>query len=147
MDEKYIDASKILAQEAPLTEMLSQGVIRSHQGEPIETLYYTLPAFDPKKVSPVAGLGVCLIRFETDSTWALAKNRHHVDPWEIAAAFVRLGYFPPLQLIEQLSKSPNLTPSEAHEVIEIVLEVVTPRIQQLIDIRTNLTKIKQSLHW
>jgi len=147
MDTRYIDASKVQPLQAPLPDLLQKGLVKAYQGEPIETLYYPLPDFDPKDISPVAGLGVCLVRFEEKSTWALAKNRHHVNPWEFTAAFVRLGYFPPLQLIEQLDKSPTLTPVEANEVIEIVLEVISPRIQQLIDIRTNMMKIKQALHW
>ncbi|MBN2556883.1 MAG: hypothetical protein JXA97_13165 [Anaerolineales bacterium] len=147
MDETHIDASKIMASHAPLDQLIKLEKIRSFQGDPIGTAFYQLPDFNPKTISPIASLGVCLIQFQDDSSWALAQSRHDVDPWEITAAFVRLGYFPPLQLIDQLTKSPNLTAAEANEVIQIVLEVITPRIQNLIEIRTNLLKIKQALRW
>lgn len=125
---KLNDASREVPSIVDWTRLEASGLVRYYQGDPVRGDRYTLPSLNPKSIAPVAGLGVCLVRFLKEGTWSLAPAKQNVDPWCIAAAYVRLGYIPPLILADQFTATPDLTPLEAERVASAVREVT--RLQQ-----------------
>ncbi len=69
---------------------------------PMMDYYYGLPGFgtDPETASrTIADLPLCLVHFPELDTWGLALTGGGMDlSWEIAEAYLRLGYVPPFHL-------------------------------------------------
>lgn len=71
---------------------------------PIMDYYYGLPGFDlnPETASrAIVDLSVCLVHFPGPDAWGLALTGGGMDlSWEIAEAYLRLGYVPPFHFAE-----------------------------------------------
>lgn len=69
-------------------------------GGPMMNYCYPLPEFDmnpDEAAKKIAHLPVCLVHFEEDDEYALALTGGGMNlAWEICAAYVELGYLPPL---------------------------------------------------
>lgn len=141
------DASGEVRSIVDWSNLEDAGLVKFTQGEPVQDEKYDLPAFDEKRVTSVAGLGLCLVRMHEDQTWALAPAKHGINAWATAAAYVRLGYIPPLQLAEEFAGQPDLTPPEIERVVSAIREGIRSRRERLMSIERILSKSESYFRW
>lgn len=72
-------------------------------------------SFDESHAEKIADLPLCIVRFEDDESYALALTGGGMDlSWEIAEAFMRLGYLPPLAYCDLPNMAGMDTGDERH---------------------------------
>lgn len=144
-EKPLINASDIVPRTVDWWRLEREGKVSFHQGEPIAVDCYDLPQFDPRKVAPISGLDLCLVHLLENDTWAIALSREHVSAWAIAAAYVRLGYIPPLSVMEHLEERSDLVPIETRRVVQVIREEVTARQERLSHIQKVLDAVLKGL--
>lgn len=147
VEKPWLDASDVVPSFVDWAQLLKDGQVKFYQGEPQQPYRYDLPGFDPRRVAPIAGLDLCLVRFRGSDQWAMAPARKDLNPWWIAAAYVRLGYIPPLALVDEFNDNPNLVPDETRRVINIIKVCLLERQERINKIIKTLTDVQKSLAW
>lgn len=109
------EVEKVFLDWLPLYEA---GRVEYHQGEPGTSEAYLLPDFQGLSDNKVASLGLCLVHARDPEEWYLVPARQGVDAWEIAAAYIRLGYSPPVSLIHQLTRNPRTSLAETGQILD-----------------------------
>lgn len=144
-EKPLINASDVLPQTVEWWQLEREGKVSFHQGEPITSECYDLPQFDPRRVAPISGLDLCLVHLLESDTWAIAPSRENVSAWAIAAAYVRLGYVPPLAVMDRLEERSDLVPIETRRVIQILREEIAARQERLTKIQKVLDVVLKGL--
>ncbi len=130
-EKPLFNASDVVPRRVEWSRLELEGKVSFHQGEPLTMDCYDLPQFDPRRVAPISGLDVCLVHFLESDTWAIAPSREEVSAWAIAAAYVRLGFVPPLAVMDRLEERSDLVPIETRRVAQVVREEVIARQDRL----------------
>lgn len=147
-EKTLIDASEVKIKTVDWAQLQANGQVKFYQGEPHGGLErYDLPQFDPRRVAPIAGLDVCLALLLEERSWALAPARKETTAWWVAAAYVRLGYVPPLALVDLFDDQPGLFPDETRKVIAIVKSALAERQERISKISATLTRVQRTLAW
>jgi hypothetical protein len=144
-EKPLINASDIVPRMVDWWRLEREGKASFHQGEPIAMDCFDLPQFDPRRVAPISGLDLCLVHLLESDSWAIAPSRENVSAWAIAAAYVRLGYVPPLAVMDRLEEHSDLVPIETRRVIQVIREEVTARQERLSRIQRLLDTVLKGL--
>ena len=100
---------------------------------PMMNYYYPLPGFKmdvEEAAKKIANLPLCIVYFHETEEYALALTGGGMDlSWEICAAFIELGYHPPVHFrLPEFAGGPNIGVERAKRVIAAMKESI--RISQ-----------------
>ncbi|MBN1265987.1 MAG: hypothetical protein JXA25_10870 [Anaerolineales bacterium] len=143
--DKLKDASGVKTTIVDWWLLFEAGQAEFFQGEPGKPDAYLLPDFSEALIAPVAMLGMCIIHNLRTGEWALAPARQGIDAWEVAAAYMRLGYRPPLFLIHQLTNRPRISIRESHKILDLFRKTIESRHEDMGEMGKILLHIKSNL--
>jgi len=144
--ENLKDASNVQKAYVDWWALFEAGDAEFFQGEPGRPDAFLLPGFSKKEIVPIDMLGMCIIHNMEINEWSLAYARQNVDAWEIAAAYFRLGYKPPLVLINQLTTSPRISIEEGIKILEVFRKGIEEHLEDPGEMGKMLLHIKSNLH-
>jgi hypothetical protein len=140
------DASNVTKTYVDWWALFEAGDAEFFQGEPGKPDAFLLPDFSEKEIVPIDMLGMCIIHNMEIDEWLLAYARQNVDAWEVAAAYYRLGYQPPLILINQLTTSTRISIAECFKILDAYRKGIEEHLEDPSEMGKMLLHIKSNLH-